>query len=347
MGNTNKENIEVPSPNDTVSMKYNNYQKLDEDGVVAPGNKVSDDDIIIGKTFNLASPTQTGHSKKDCSTNLRHNESGVVDKVMVTVNEQGMKLIKSKVRSMRVPEIGDKFASVHAQKGTVGMIYSQEDMPFTAQGITPDIIVNPHAIPSRMTIGQLIECIYGKACALNGEYGDATAFTNPDPEDISDMLKKLGYDKHGEEVMYNGMTGEPMKTKIFIGPTYYQRLKHMVQDKIHARARGPMQILTRQPVEGRSRDGGLRMGEMEKDCIISHGASAFLKERLMDQSDSFTTHVCNKCGLFAIHDSRQNYSYCNKCSTSEISTVKIPYACKLLFQELMCMNIVLRMNIKT
>ena len=336
---SHKDNIEQPLEN-TKTLKYANYSKLDIDGIVSPGVKVGGSDILIGKTSGACNT-----EKKDQSVSMRTSETGTVDSVMVSTNEQGMKLVKTKVRSIRIPEIGDKFASVHAQKGTIGMVVPHEDMPFTQDGIVPDIIVNPHAIPSRMTIGQLIECIYGKKCALSGEFGDGTAFTNPDPGSIAKELKKLGFNKHGEEMMCNGQTGELLETQIFIGPTYYQRLKHMVADKVHSRSNGPIQILTRQPVEGRSREGGLRFGEMERDCMISHGASAFLKERLLDQSDSYTTHVCKKCGMFAVYDAETRNSYCISCNDADVYSVEMPYACKLFFQELYSMNITPLMNV--
>jgi DNA-directed RNA polymerase II subunit RPB2 len=340
-GNFAKEQFERPDKNTTVAMKFGSYDHIDSDGLVSPGTKISDEAIVIGKTLGLQTPSALGHTKKDMSIPIKNNEDGVVDKVMVTTNEQGLILTKAQMRSMRVPEIGDKFSSRHAQKGTVGMMYREEDMPFTSDGITPDIIVNPHAMPSRMTIAQLIECIMGKVCAIKGTYGDATPFNKLDPEDIADELGTLGFQKYGFETMYNGMTGEMMEVKIFIGPTYYQRLKHMVNDKIHSRSRGPIQILTRQPVEGRSRDGGLRFGEMERDCVISHGASAFLKERLFDHSDAYELPVCKSCGMMAVMDYKTGVNKCNICENKkDVVNTQIPYACKLLFQELMSMNIV-------
>ena len=340
-GNMTREVFEKPNTKQTVGIKFAKYNKLDEDGIAQPGTIVEEDDIIIGKTMTMTQKTEMGHSKKDASTSVRHNENGTIDKVLVTTNEYGNKMIKTRVRSIRVPEIGDKFASMSAQKGTIGMTYRQEDMPFTSQGITPDIIINPHALPSRMTIAQIMECVLGKACVLNGTFGDATPFENTDPNDICDLLKKEGFQSQGYETMYNGMTGKKIETQIFIGPTYYQRLKHMVQDKVHSRRKGPIQILTRQPVEGRVRDGGLRFGEMERDAIISHGAAEFLKERLMDQSDAYTFHVCRDCKVPAIHDFHTKESFCNVCKqSSSVSTVRLPYACKLLFQELMSQGIV-------
>jgi DNA-directed RNA polymerase II subunit RPB2 len=198
-----------------------------------------------------------------------------------------------------------------------------------------------------MTIAQLIECISGKTSSLDGTRKNATTFDHDSTDEISHQLLKLGYDGKGTETMFSGLTGEKLNAKIFIGPTYYQRLKHMVSDKVHGRAKGPVQILTRQPVEGRSRGGGLRFGEMERDCAISHGASAFLKERLIDQSDAFETSVCKQCGFFAINDSVKQTNYCKICKSSEFCVnITMPYACKLLFQELLSMNILPQMNIE-
>jgi len=248
------------------------------------------------------------------------------------------------------------------------MTYRQEDMPFTKEGITPDIIINPHAIPSRMTIGHLIECLASKVACIKGEDGDGTPFADVKVdaetaarikagekqmrkvEVIAQNLHNLGYQKHGNEVMYNPYTGERLEAQIFLGPTYYQRLKHMVDDKIHSRSRGPVQNLNRQPTEGRSRDGGLRFGEMERDCIIAHGAAKFLKEKLFDVSDAYKIHVCENCGLMAIANLQKNIYECKKCSfhklTYTINQVEIPYACKLLIQELMGMNLVSRLMTK-
>lgn len=339
--------ITNPDPETTIGIKRGNYDKLDADGLIQPGTPVKADDIIIGKVIPIEKEAGSRFKQKDCSTAIKANERGVIDSVMVTTNDKGWKFVKLRVRSIRIPEIGDKFASRHGQKGTVGMTYDQEDMPFTAEGITPDIIVNPHAIPSRMTIGHLIECLMGKFCACFGKEGDATPFTEVTVEEISNKLHECGYQMRGSEVMYNGHTGRKLDSMIFFGPTYYQRLKHMVGDKIHSRSRGLVQLLTRQPQEGRSREGGLRFGEMERDCMIAHGSAHFLKERLFDQSDAYRVHVCDHCGLIAIANLMKNRFECRGCSnTTEISQVYIPYACKLLFQELMSMAIAPRMFTK-
>uniref|UniRef100_A0A453LQL6 DNA-directed RNA polymerase subunit beta n=1 Tax=Aegilops tauschii subsp. strangulata TaxID=200361 RepID=A0A453LQL6_AEGTS len=348
MGTLVKEEFGRPNRENTMGMRHGSYDKLDDDGLAPPGTRVSGEDVIIGKTSPIpqddAQGQATRYSKRDHSTSLRHSESGMVDQVLLTTNADGLRFVKVRMRSVRIPQIGDKFSSRHGQKGTVGMTYTQEDMPWTIEGITPDIIVNPHAIPSRMTIGQLIECIMGKVAAHMGKEGDATPFTDVTVDNISKALHKCGYQMRGFETMYNGHTGRKLTAMIFLGPTYYQRLKHMVDDKIHSRGRGPVQILTRQPAEGRSRDGGLRFGEMERDCMIAHGAAFFLKERLFDQSDAYRVHVCEKCGLIAIANLKKNSFECRGCKNkTDIVQVHIPYACKLLFQELMAMAIAPRM----
>ncbi|KIY69164.1 DNA-dependent RNA polymerase II second largest subunit [Cylindrobasidium torrendii FP15055 ss-10] len=344
------EEFEKPSRDTTLRMKHGTYDKLEDDGLVAPGTGVRGEDIIIGKTAPIPPDSEELgqrtrlHTRRDVSTPLKSTENGIVDQVLMTTNAEGHKFVKVRVRSTRIPQIGDKFASRHGQKGTIGITYRQEDMPFTCEGIVPDIIINPHAIPSRMTIGHMVECLLSKVATLIGQEGDATPFTPLTVESVSEVLRNQGYQSRGLEVMYHGHTGKKLAAQIYLGPTYYQRLKHMVDDKIHSRARGPVQILTRQPVEGRSRDGGLRFGEMERDCMISHGIAAFLKERLFEASDAYRLHVCDLCGLTAIANLKKQTFECRACKNkTNVSQLYIPYACKLLFQELQAMNIAPRL----
>ncbi|KZV98958.1 DNA-directed RNA polymerase II, subunit 2 [Exidia glandulosa HHB12029] len=344
------EEFEKPTRDTTLRMKHGTYDKLEDDGLIAPGTGVTGEDIIIGKTAPLPADSEElgqrtrSHNRRDVSTPLKSTENGIVDQVLITTNNDGQKFVKVRIRSTRVPQTGDKFASRHGQKGTIGITYRQEDMPFTAEGITPDIIINPHAIPSRMTIGHLVECLLSKVATLIGNEGDATPFTDLTVESVSQVLRSKGYQSRGLEVMYHGHTGRKLQAQVYLGPTYYQRLKHMVDDKIHSRARGPVQILTRQPVEGRSRDGGLRFGEMERDCMISHGLAAFLKERLFDASDAYRLHVCDICGLTAIANLKKQSFECRACKNKvAVSQLYIPYAAKLLIQELQSMNIAARL----
>ncbi|KAI8917571.1 DNA-directed RNA polymerase II subunit RPB2 [Powellomyces hirtus] len=350
IGMIDSETIEKPDREDCLRLKHGSYHKIDSDGLIAPGTRVSGEDIIIGKTVPIKEDSSemgqrtAAHTKRDASTPMKSTENGIVDQVMLTTNEAGYKFVKVRVRSVRVPQMGDKFASRHGQKGTVGITYRMEDMPFSGEGLSPDLVVNPHAIPSRMTIGHLVECLLSKLSTFTGIEGDASPFTDVTVDQISKSLESFGYQKRGFEVLYNGHTGRKLQAQVYFGPTYYQRLKHMVDDKIHSRARGPVQILTRQPVEGRSRDGGLRFGEMERDCFIAHGAAQFLKERLFDASDAYRVHVCDRCGLMVIADLKRNKYECRICKNStEISQIHIPYAAKLLFQELMAMNIAPRL----
>ena len=334
----------IPSKDNTYNYKLANYDKLNESGIVKQNSYVYPGDVIIGKTIPYKKKLKE-NSYKDNSIVLKNNEGGSVYKVFEGRNGDGYKFCKVQIKNERYAEIGDKFSSRHGQKGTVGMLYKQEDMPFTKDGIVPDIIVNPHAIPSRMTIGQLIECLLGKTGTILGMEGDSTPFTELDPKKISDILTvHCGMDNCGNEVLYNGLTGEQLLVNIFIGPTFYQRLKHMVVDKYHSRSTGPVVLLTRQPAEGRTRDGGLRFGEMERDCIISHGASAFLKERLLDVSDNYKVFVCNKCYMIGSVNEKKNIYKCDHCSnTTEFNEIRLPYACKLLLQELISMSIVPRL----
>ena len=333
-GSNSFESIELPTLD--IRSKAYNYQKLDKDGVIPEGTKVDVGDVIIGKV-SIKTSKSGEEIKSDCSVTIKIGENGRIDKVFVTSTPDGYKLVKIKIRNLRIPEIGDKFASREAQKGTCGMIYNHEDMPFTSEGITPDIIMNPHAIPSRMTINQLLECVGAKSSAYKGTFRYCTPFSEHSTNIVKELqtsLQDCGYQLNGYETMYNGMYGNMLNAKIFIGPVYYQRLKHLVADKIHARDYGNVQSLTRQPLEGRSRDGGLRFGEMERDCMISHGVSRFLKERLFDMSDPYKILLCQNCGQIVANDTE-----CHVCKNDKLYLTNIPYACKLLFQELMAMGI--------
>lgn len=331
-GTHGKERIEIPPKE--LQKKDLDYSCLDENGIVKKGSKVTVDHVLVGRVFYL-----NEEPKEDTSLMCEPSEQGIVDEVLETINANGYKHVKIRIRKLRIPEVGDKVAQLSAQKGTIGAVYRQEDMPWGhSSQMVPDLIINPHSQISRMTINMLMEMLCGKECAITGHFQDATAFCHSDElvESVGDILTNHGYDQHGDEIFYNGFTGEPFKMKIFMGVCYYQRLKHLVDDKIHARGgRGGVQNLTHQPLEGRSKDGGLRFGEMERDCMISHGASIYLKERMHDTSDPYQVHVCERCGH--ILDTIDNP--CPLCNSDKSKLVSMPYSSKLLMQELNAMGI--------
>jgi DNA-directed RNA polymerase II subunit RPB2 len=338
------------------------YQHLDTAGLVKEGTEVHDKMVLIGMSTLIDQKTGL---RKDASKTPKKGQLGIVDRSFMTEGEEGQRIAKIRVRETRIPAIGDKMASRSGQKGTIGMIIPEADMPFTANGIIPDIIVNPHAIPTRMTIGHLVECITGKACVLTGNSGDGTAYQSFGVGQYAEILTSHKFHSSGNEILYNGTTGEQMESEIFIGPTYYMRLKHMVKDKINFRTQGPKTALTRQPVSGRANDGGLRIGEMERDGLIAHGAANMLTESMMERSDKYFMAVCNKTGMIAVYNPDKNLFLSpladgplkfvgslaeNNLTVEKISqhgrdfsVVRIPYSLKLLIQELQTINISMRL----
>ena len=345
-----------PDKTKTKGIKFGNYEKLNNNGFIPENTLVENRDVIIAKIIpikeNRNDPTKI-IKYEDQSKTFRTTEETYVDMNYTGRNGDGYNFAKVRMRTLRKPVLGDKFSSRHGQKGTVGNIIPECDMPFTKDGLRPDIIINPHAIPSRMTIAQLKETLLGKVLLELGLFGDGTSFGIMDIQTIIKELQKLGYESYGNEIMYNGLTGEQLETSIFIGPVFYQRLKHMVNDKQHSRSIGPMVNFTRQPAEGRSRDGGFRIGEMERDVMIAHGMSRFCRERLYDVSDKYSVYICRKCGLIpSYNDGNSNRMYatadftihiCKTCNnTTDFALVEIPYAYKLMAQELQTINIVPR-----
>ena len=345
------DDITVPDKDVKGYKSERDYRLLEEDGIIFPEAAVNEGDVVIGKTspprflsgmdeYSLASST-----RRESSVSARHGEGGVVDFVLITENGEGNKLVQVRLRDERIPEIGDKFTSRHGQKGVVGLIVPQSDMPFSSSGIQPDLIFSPYGIPSRMTISHLIELVGGKTGALNGRFVDGTAFDAEAEMDLRKELLNLGFKENGEETLYNGVTGEQYQAQIYIGNMYYMKLKHMVANKLHSRARGPIQLLTRQPTEGRAKEGGLRLGEMEKDTFIAHGASLLLKERF--SSDKVIVPVAEESGLIAVEDKYQKKCYCPLTgSTENISYIEISYAFKLFLDELKSMCIYPRLLLK-
>lgn len=346
-------------PDGENDKRYAKYQAIDHDGICKVGEFMASGSVMVNKE----SPMDTTSSSTGVDfglnagmpTNVQYKYSGMayrggaptyVDKVLITSNENEQFLIKVMLRQVRRPEIGDKFASRHGQKGVCGLIVPQEDLPFNEMGHCPDLIMNPHGFPSRMTVGKLLELLVGKAAVYEGRQGYSSAFgeehgSADTAESASEALIRNGLNYTGKDILYSGTSGEPLDAYIFSGPVFYQKLKHMVLDKAHARARGPRAVLTRQPTEGRSRDGGLRLGEMERDCLIAYGASNLIMERLMHSSDAFSANVCLTCGML------QYQNWCQYCRSGEkVADLRLPYACKLLFQELQSMNVLPRLRLK-
>ena len=337
-----QDEICIPSKDVGGYRTEKSYRLLEEDGVVSPEAQLEGGDIVIGKTsppkfLSEMEEMAIAKARKENSVMVRQEERATIDAVFITKDAEGNKIVQVRARDLRIPELGDKFSAPHGQKGVVGLIAPEDELPFTSSGIRPDLIFNPHSIPSRMSVGYLIELLCGKIGSLSGKVMDGTSFQKQNMTELEEQLKGLGFRADGKETFYDGLTGEPMDAKIYVGNMYYLKLKYMVANRLHARGIGKVTLLTRQPVEGRSKGGALRLGEMEKDAIIGHGASLLLKERY--DSDKVVVNVCVKCGSIGIVDKLRKKEFCPVCNGLNLEPIELSYAFKLFMEELMAMHI--------
>ena len=336
-----KDTIGIPEKDTSGYKMESSYRHLESDGITYPEAEIDEGEVIIGK---MAPPKFLSEAreisiktKKESSVTMRQEEKGIVESVFLTEDSEGNRIVQVKTRDQRIPELGDKFSTPYGQKGVIGMIVPENDIPFTSRGVRPDVIFNPHGLPSRMTVGHLLELLAGKVGSLKGEIIDGTPFSGMGKKQIEEQLKELGFRYDGKETMYNGITGKMMTSKIFIGNLYYLKLKYMVGNKLHGRASGKIALLTRQPIEGRARGGALRLGEMEQQALVAHGASLLLKERY--DSDKVTLPICTKCGTIAIEDNIRDKITCPICDSEEVENIEVSYAFKLLLEELQGLHI--------
>ena len=351
-----QDSFKLPPPTIEGYKGEHAYSKLGEDGIVEPELEVNEGEVIIGKVSPprfLEEQTSFGvgeERSRDNSVTLRSGEVGAVDSVMFSETTGATRIIKVRIRSIKVPEVGDKFASRQSQKGVTALIVPQEDMPYTKEGIVPDLLLNPIGLPNRMTYGHILEMLGAKASSLAGKTADGTPFSRHGKEVIDDYagtLEQYGFEKFGDEVFYDGRTGKKFSATLFNGVVYYHRLWHMVSLKLQVRSRGPVQILTRQPTEGKPRKGGLKFGEMERDALVGHGASLLIKERMLDQSDKAPVWICKTCGDIGYYDYIKNTPVCPTCGGNKLEEVEISYAFKLLLDELKSIHILARLRLKS
>ncbi len=346
-----KDRFEVPKEERVGFVEPEDYKKIGEDGLIGLEMDVDANDVIVGRTSppkfieEMSDFGVDQEKRRDSSVRVKKGKPGYVDTIMMTESEEGARLVKMKIRTTMIPAVGDKFASRHGQKGVVAYIVPEEDMPFTIDGIKPDLILNPHSIPSRMTMGHLMEMLGGKAGAMTGRIIDGTPFESMERKELEGMLENAGLRADGSEIFYDGISGRKIDGEIFTGIIAHRKLYHVVMNKLQARSRGPVQVLTRQPTEGKDKEGGLRFGEMETETLVGHGAAMLLHEKLIEDSDKTVELVCEKCGVIAVRDDIRNKNYCPICKSSGVYPVEMSYGFKLLLDELKALGILAKINL--